>query len=88
VALVPLLPTPLSARMLTQLQQFIAQEGWTDLALLPFFCMVDRRRSLHRELIGSAGAGSVTAGDGGAVPEPDRAHEPRARAARRARAEE
>jgi cellulose biosynthesis protein BcsQ len=53
VALVPLLPTPLSARMLTQLQQFIAHEGWTDLALLPFFSMVDRRRSLHRELIGS-----------------------------------
>ncbi|GAC1697348.1 MAG: AAA family ATPase [Steroidobacteraceae bacterium] len=56
VALVPLLPTPLSVRMLTQLQQFIAQEGWTDLALLPFFSMVDRRRSLHRELVGSTRA--------------------------------
>jgi chromosome partitioning protein len=51
VALIPLLPTPLSVRMLTQLQQFITQEGWTDLALLPFFSMVDRRRSLHRELL-------------------------------------
>jgi cellulose biosynthesis protein BcsQ len=39
--------------MLGQLQQFIAREGWTDLALLPFFSMVDRRRSLHRELIES-----------------------------------
>lgn len=56
VALVPLVPTPLSVRMLTQLQQFIVQEGWTDLALLPFFSMVDRRRSLHRELIESTRA--------------------------------
>jgi hypothetical protein len=31
--------------MRMQLQQFIAQEGWTDLALLSFFSMVDRRRS-------------------------------------------
>jgi chromosome partitioning protein len=56
VALVPLVPTPLSVRMLTQLQQFIVREGWTDLALLPFFSMVDRRRSLHRELIESTRA--------------------------------
>lgn len=53
VALVPLLPTPLSVRMLTQLRQFIIKEAWTDLALLPFFSMVDRRRSLHRELLKS-----------------------------------
>lgn len=53
IAIVPLVPTPLSVRMLEQLQQFIAREGWTDLALLPFFSMVDRRRSLHRELIES-----------------------------------
>ena len=56
VALVPIVPTPLSVRMLTQLQQFIVQEGWTDLALLPFFSMVDRRHSLHRELIESTRA--------------------------------
>jgi chromosome partitioning protein len=56
VALVPLVPTPLSVRMLMQLQQFIEREGWTDLALLPFFSMVDRRRSLHRELIESTRA--------------------------------
>lgn len=53
VAVVPLVPTPLSVRMLEQLRQFIVREGWTDLALLPFFSMVDRRRSLHRELIQS-----------------------------------
>jgi cellulose biosynthesis protein BcsQ len=48
---VPLLPTPLSARMLEQLLQFIAARGWRDINVLPFFSMVDRRRSLHRETI-------------------------------------
>lgn len=56
VAIVPLVPTPLSLRMLVQLTEFIAGEGWADLVLLPFFSMVDRRRALHRELIGSARA--------------------------------
>lgn len=49
--IVPLLPTPLSLRMLAQLQDFIASKGWTDLVLLPFFSMVDRRKSLHHEII-------------------------------------
>ncbi|HTD74795.1 MAG TPA: ParA family protein [Steroidobacteraceae bacterium] len=49
--IVPLLPTPLSVRMLVQLQDFIASKGWTDLKLLPFFSMVDRRKSLHHEII-------------------------------------
>ncbi len=53
---VPLLPTPLSLRMLEQLRDFVAAEGWNDLRLLPFFSMVDRRRSLHRDLIGSTRA--------------------------------
>ena len=50
---VPLLPTPLSVRMLIQLRDFVAASGWTDLALLPFFSMVDRRKSLHHEVIAS-----------------------------------
>ena len=50
---VPLLPTPLSVRMLTQLRDFVVDNGWTDLALLPFFSMVDRRKSLHQEVIAS-----------------------------------
>lgn len=54
VVIVPLVPAPLSLRMLAQLQEFIVREGWTDLKLLPFFSMVDRRRALHRELIASA----------------------------------
>jgi len=51
--IVPLLPTPLSVRMLTQLRDFVAASGWTDLALMPFFSMVDRRKSLHHEVIAS-----------------------------------
>ncbi len=54
VVIVPLIPTPLSLRMLEQLLAFVAREGWRDLLLLPFFSMVDRRRALHRELIASA----------------------------------
>src|ERR1700727_51349 len=48
---VPLLPTPLSVRMLAQLRDFVAASGWSDLALIPFFSMVDRRKSLHHEVI-------------------------------------
>jgi cellulose biosynthesis protein BcsQ len=48
---VPLIPTPLSVRMLEQLRDFIAANNWVDLALLPFFSMVDRRKSLHHEVI-------------------------------------
>jgi chromosome partitioning protein len=51
---VPLLPTPLSVRMLTQLREFIVANDWGDLALLPFFSMVDSRKSLHHEVIASA----------------------------------
>ena len=50
---VPLLPTPLSVRMLAQLRDFIVANEWTDVALLPFFSMVDRRKSLHHEVIAS-----------------------------------
>ncbi len=56
VAVVPLLPTPLSVRMLAQLREFIEAEGWADLRLLPFFSMVDRRKSLHHEVIESTRA--------------------------------
>jgi chromosome partitioning protein len=53
VAIVPLVPSPLSVRMLAELERFIAAEGWSDLSLLPFFSMVDRRRALHTELMAS-----------------------------------
>ena len=51
--IVPLLPTPLSVRMLAQLRDFIAGEGWVDLIVLPFFSMVDRRKSLHHDVMAS-----------------------------------
>jgi cellulose biosynthesis protein BcsQ len=54
--IVPLVPTPLSVRMLEQLRAFIDGQGWTDLLVLPFFSMVDRRRSLHNEVMASTRA--------------------------------
>jgi chromosome partitioning protein len=48
--LVPLIPTPLSERTLDQLSIFLDRQRWKRLALLPFFSMVDRRKSVHREL--------------------------------------
>ena len=41
--IVPTLPTPLSLRMLEQLFDLVAQAGWSDLRILPFFSMVDGR---------------------------------------------
>jgi cellulose biosynthesis protein BcsQ len=37
--------------MLEQLRDFAVANEWTDLRLLPFFSMVDRRKSLHHEVI-------------------------------------
>ena len=51
---VPVVPAPLSLRMLDQLGDFIGRTGWTDIRILPFFSMVDRRKSLHDALIASA----------------------------------
>jgi chromosome partitioning protein len=53
---VPLIPSPLSMRMLVQLTDFIARREWSDLVLLPFFSMVDRRRRLHLTIIEEARA--------------------------------
>ena len=53
LVVVPLLPTPLSVRMLVQLKEFVEGEGWSGVKLLPFFSMVDRRKSLHAEVITS-----------------------------------
>jgi cellulose biosynthesis protein BcsQ len=48
---VPLVPTPLSLRTLEQLSDFVEREGWADLRILPFFSMVDRRKSLHAQIV-------------------------------------
>jgi chromosome partitioning protein len=49
--IVPMLPTPLSVRMLEQLVAFVTDRGWSDIRLLPLFSMVDRRKALHREVV-------------------------------------
>lgn len=48
--LVPTIPTTLSLRTLSQLRKHLADKGPRRLEVLPFFCMVDRRKWLHREI--------------------------------------
>jgi chromosome partitioning protein len=49
--LVPLVPSPLSVRMLDELVEYIASQQWPDMKLLPMFSMVDWRKSLHYEVV-------------------------------------
>jgi len=48
VLLVPTIPTPLSLRTLLQLLKSLQKVKSKRLGVFPFFCMVDRRRNLHR----------------------------------------
>ena len=48
--LVPTIPTPLAMRTLEQLIAHLHREGVKRLKIIPFFCMVDRRKNLHREI--------------------------------------
>lgn len=52
--LVPTIPTTLSLRTLSQLAGHLQDRGSRRPGLLPFFCMVDRRKSLHRSICESA----------------------------------
>lgn len=63
VILVPMIPAPLPARTLDQLEAFLDRDAKanrangprrrnTGLSLMSFFSMVDRRRKLHGEVIG------------------------------------
>jgi cellulose biosynthesis protein BcsQ len=47
--LVPTVPTTLSVRMVERLAKHLRREG-NNVALWPFFCMVDRRKTLHRQV--------------------------------------
>ena len=49
--LVPVIPTTLSLRTLKQLQQFCKHEKLKKLRLMPFFSMVDYRKTLHKNII-------------------------------------
>lgn len=51
VLLVPTIPTTLSLRTLDQLLRFCRMEGLDDFGILPFFTMVDVRKSLHRRIV-------------------------------------
>ncbi len=48
--LVPTVPTPLSLRTLDQLTDFISSLDSPRPRVLPFFCMVDRRKALHSRI--------------------------------------
>ncbi|MEQ9330470.1 AAA family ATPase [Thalassobaculum sp.] len=50
---VPLIPTTLSLRTYEQLGTFREEEKLTGLRLLPFFSMVDRRKTMHRDIVDS-----------------------------------
>lgn len=49
--LVPTIPSVLSIRTLDQLARHLRRKGPRELAVLPFFSMVDRRRAAHREIV-------------------------------------
>ena len=49
--LVPIIPTTLSLRTLIQLNKFLGRNGLGNLDVLPFFSMVDMRKSLHRDIV-------------------------------------
>lgn len=49
--LVPTVPTPLSLRALASVADFLDRKRYRRLQLLPFYSLVDRRKSLHREIV-------------------------------------
>ncbi len=53
VLLVPTIPTTLSLRTLDQLDRHLQERRTTRPRLLPFLCMVDRRKSLHKRICAS-----------------------------------
>ncbi len=55
VLLVPLMPTTLSIRALSQLDRFLKNGVRNPPKVIGFFSMVDRRKRLHRDLIDEVG---------------------------------
>ena len=58
--LIPTIPTVLSLRTLEQLLDFCEHNKLQTLKLLPFFSMVDRRKSLHRTIVDTPPNGRVS----------------------------
>jgi len=51
VLLVPTIPTTLSLRTLDLLAKYVHKRRLRKLRIWPFFCMLDRRKSLHRKVV-------------------------------------
>ncbi|MFK7842826.1 MAG: ParA family protein [Sphingorhabdus sp.] len=49
VVIVPVIPSPLSERALSDVQMFLNGKGKKHAPLLPIYTMVDRRRSIHKQ---------------------------------------
>ena len=49
--LVPVIPTTLSVLTLEQVLDFIRHQAMIEVAVMPFFSMVDWRKTLHRDLV-------------------------------------
>ncbi len=58
VALVPVIPTPLSLRTLTMLTRHL--HGASKPRIVPFFSMVDRRKQLHKDIVAARASLSAT----------------------------
>ncbi|WP_455200267.1 ParA family protein [Kaarinaea lacus] len=51
IVLVPTIPTTLSLRTLSQLLRFCNKNDITDMRVIPFFSMVDKRKEMHRVVL-------------------------------------
>ena len=54
IIIVPVIPSPLSQRALTEVIAHLDRDHKGHGPVLPVFCMVDRRRALHREALAAA----------------------------------
>ena len=52
--LVPMIPTPLSVRTFLKILHYVETKGHDRRAILPFFTLVDNRRSGHREILSAS----------------------------------
>jgi len=51
IVIVPVIPSPLSMRALKDVQMFLDASGRKHAPLLPVYTMVDRRRTIHKQML-------------------------------------
>lgn len=51
LVLVPIIPSPMSIRAVEQIVNFFADKSHAPLHIVGFFCQVDQRRKLHRDIL-------------------------------------